>query len=236
MHREDNSRFLLYIEPKKEEKLSEPIKDELVKIVEKAIANSKSGTANYSDLDNDGGKFREGSAYKGTHSTECGERSDNEDYLLPNGMITNSLAPFYLRWYRDSIPATEMKKLEALKEYYGDSKIHDALEDVLINVQEIDWKKIQADEENSYKKQEIEYKRAAKEETERVEKMECPCCESTEKRRHHRTENNGIIGPGYFSHTVDDYYICEGCGVHYTDLNKKEIKPPERSGLFGNTL
>jgi len=32
MHREDNSKYVLYIEPKKEDKLSEPINDELTQI------------------------------------------------------------------------------------------------------------------------------------------------------------------------------------------------------------
>jgi hypothetical protein len=63
--------------------------------------------------------FRGGSGYKGTHRTECGERSSNTDHLLENGMITNSLAPFYLKWYRYSIPETEMKKVLQLKEFYG---------------------------------------------------------------------------------------------------------------------
>jgi hypothetical protein len=34
-------------------------------------------------------------------------------------MITNSLAPFYLKWYRYSIPENDMKKIEELKKYYS---------------------------------------------------------------------------------------------------------------------
>lgn len=113
MHRIDNSKYLLYIEPKKEEKSLEPNNDGLADIVENLIKNAKQGTARYSSLE-DQGTFQEGYGYKGVHYTECGERSSNHDYLLENGMITNSLAPFYLRWYRDAIPESEMKKVNQL--------------------------------------------------------------------------------------------------------------------------
>ena len=117
MHREDNTKYLLYIEPKDSDKLKDPIDDELTKMMEMALEKSQKGVAQYSDK-SDVGKFRGGSGYKGAHRTECGERSTNNDYLLENGMITNSLAPFYLKWYRYSIPETEMKKVLELQEYY----------------------------------------------------------------------------------------------------------------------
>lgn len=124
MHREDNSLYLLYIEPKIEEKLQEPIEDELVQLMELALSKAKKGTSIYSNKENNGlidGKpaFRVESAFKGTHITECGERSSNCDYLLENYMITNSLAPFYLRWYRNSIPKSEMIKLKKLQDFYN---------------------------------------------------------------------------------------------------------------------
>lgn len=117
MHREDNSNYLLFVEPKKEDKLKDPINDELTELMEMAISKSLKGVSMYSTtLDN--GSFREGVGYKGFHRTECGERSSSTDFLLENGMITNSLAPFYLRWYRYSIPESEMMKIKRLKEYY----------------------------------------------------------------------------------------------------------------------
>lgn len=97
MHREDNSRFLLYIEPKKEMKNIEPINDEITLLMEEFLSKAKSGTAYYSDLNDDGSNFMIDNGWRGFHCTECGERSSNKDYLLENGMITNSLAPFYLR-------------------------------------------------------------------------------------------------------------------------------------------
>ena len=142
MHREDNSKYLLYIEPSANDKLKEPINDELVQIMELALSKAKVGTASYDKLEDMGDgyefkwparmavsfagddrkrlvpSFREGGAYKGFHGTGCGERSSNRDYLLENGMITNSLAPFYLKWYRYSIPESEMKKVEQLINFY----------------------------------------------------------------------------------------------------------------------
>lgn len=117
MHREDNSNYLLFIEPKKEDKLKDPINDELTELMEMALSKSLKGVSMYSTT-LDKGSFREGVGYKGFHRTECGERSSSCDYLLQNGMITNSLAPFYLRWYRYSIPESEMLKVKKLKEYY----------------------------------------------------------------------------------------------------------------------
>ena len=118
MNRDDKSKYLLYIEPSKEEKLKEPINDELTQLIEMAMTKSQEGTSRYSDK-NDNGNFRTGSGFRGSHRTDCGEISSNKDYLLENGMITNSLAPFYVKWYRYSIPESDMNKLEQLKQFYS---------------------------------------------------------------------------------------------------------------------
>ncbi len=117
MHRIDNSKFLLFIEPKKEEKLQNPVKDELTELMKYALGRAKTGTSNYSNL---GANpfFSIGSGFKGTHVTSCGQRSSNVDFLLENGMITNSLAVYYLEYYRNSIPDSEMKKVLELKNFY----------------------------------------------------------------------------------------------------------------------
>lgn len=118
MHREDDSKYLLYIEPELREKSQDPIDDELTKLVEMSLSKSKTGCANYSSLE-DEGSIRLGSSYRGCHRNCDGERSSNRDYLLENGMITNSLAPHYLRYFRAAIPYTDMKKLMELKEFYN---------------------------------------------------------------------------------------------------------------------
>lgn len=127
MHREDNSLYLLYIEPKKEEKSLEPVEDLLTQLMTLAIdVKSKSGRtypnallggSRYSDP-NCNGRFLPFNGFMGFHVTDCGEMSDSCCLLLRSGYITNSLAAFYLKWYRNSIPKTEILKLkEALRSY-----------------------------------------------------------------------------------------------------------------------
>jgi hypothetical protein len=143
MHREDNSKYLLYIEPPLKKKLREPINDELTEMMEMALTKAKQGAAHYHRLEDKGDgfdwtdnngqisrvpSFTEGNYFRGWHQTECGERSSNFDYLLENGMITNSLAPFYLRWYRYSIPESEMNKVKQLIEFYNDLLIDERKE------------------------------------------------------------------------------------------------------------
>lgn len=117
MHRIDNTCFLLFIEPKKEEKLEIPLDDELARIMKVALSEAKRGASNYSRM-NEIPRFHVCCGYKGYHITDCGERSYPADSLLQNGMITNSLAAFYLRYYRNSIPESEMKKVMKLVSYY----------------------------------------------------------------------------------------------------------------------
>ncbi|MFB3056080.1 MAG: hypothetical protein ACE1ZQ_02820, partial [Ignavibacteriaceae bacterium] len=98
-------------------KSKEPINDEITEIMSACLNHSKKGTANYSDIDMIE-VFKEGGGWRGMHRTECGQRSDNHDYQLKNGMITNSLCVFYLQYYRHVIPTIEMKKVMDLVDYY----------------------------------------------------------------------------------------------------------------------
>ena len=118
MHRNDKSKYLLYIEPKKEEKLTYPINDELTSLMELALSKAEEGSANYSDIESNG-NFRVGSGYRGSHRTEDGKSSDNHDYLLENGLITNSLCVYYVKWYRNSIHDNDWMKLKSLADFYG---------------------------------------------------------------------------------------------------------------------
>jgi len=114
MHRIDNSKFLLYIEPTIDQKSKLPVNDNITKVVELALNKSIKGVAHYSDIDDDGSKFRKGGGWKGWHTTDCGQRSSSNDYLLGNGMITNNLCVFYLQYYRNAIPESEMNKVMKL--------------------------------------------------------------------------------------------------------------------------
>ncbi len=117
MHRIDNSKFLLYIEPNKEDKSEIPINDEITGLMAIAFMESKGGVANYSKLE-EVENWKESMGYRGVHTTDCLKESDNRDYLLKNGMITNSLCVFYLQYYRDAIPESEMNKVMELINFY----------------------------------------------------------------------------------------------------------------------
>ena len=116
MNRIDNSKFLLYIEPKKERKSKTPLNDEITEIMKLAFSEAQHGVANYSS-NNVSEVFRNG-GWRGWHTTDCGEHSTGHDYLLKNGMITNSLCVFYLQYYRESIPKSEMEKIINLVSFY----------------------------------------------------------------------------------------------------------------------
>lgn len=117
MHRNDDSVFLLYIEPNKNEKCIEPFLDNITSLMVYAFSKSKKGSANYSVID-DAAVFRLNSGYKGRHTTDCSEESDNHDYLLENGLIVNSLCIFYIKYYRNSIPFNDWIKIKKLADYY----------------------------------------------------------------------------------------------------------------------
>ena len=92
-----SNKYFLMIEPDKEGSPSEyPIKDELTNKVD--VIFSKCTKSNY--------------CYKGFHITKCGKFSDNNDWILPNGMITNNLCTYYIRYYRKFIPEIEIEKID----------------------------------------------------------------------------------------------------------------------------
>lgn len=57
----------------------------------------------------------------------------------------------------------------------------------------------------------------------RIEQLACPVCKSTNKKHIVKSANNGVIGPGYCSYRTADYYVCNGCGVHFSDINKAKL-------------
>jgi len=76
---------------------------------------------------------------------------------------------------------------------------------------------------DSIKRKEEEQKRKIKEEeqeNERINKIECPVCKTTDKIHHIKRESNGIMGSGFSSWVTDEYLICKGCGIHYSDISK----------------
>jgi transposase-like protein len=74
------------------------------------------------------------------------------------------------------------------------------------------------------KRQEEETNKRIKEESEaeerRIAEIKCPVCKSTEKTPINKYKSNGVFGPGSRSWLVENYIICNNCGVHYSDLTK----------------
>lgn len=106
---------LLFIEPKKEDKSLTAIHDELTQIMRLALQEAKSGIGSPD-------KWYENTGYRGWHTTDCGQTSSNCNYLLKNGMVTNSLAIYYLQYYRNVIPESEMVKVMDLYNFYKNNK------------------------------------------------------------------------------------------------------------------
>jgi transposase-like protein len=59
------------------------------------------------------------------------------------------------------------------------------------------------------------------EENERINKIKCPICKSTNKHHHKKYQNNGIMGPGAASWITEEYLVCLNCGIHFSDLKNK---------------
>ena len=99
------NKYFLMIEPDKEGIPSqESIEDELTHKVDYIFF--KCTNSNY--------------RYRGFHITRCGEFSDNNNWILTNGMITNSLCIYYIRYYRNYIPQSEIEKINNI---YDDLKL-----------------------------------------------------------------------------------------------------------------
>lgn len=99
MH-DTSDQYLLQIEPDKDsEPSTEPVDDDITDAVKYILSCAG-----------------EGPMYRGFHVTKCGKASGCCDLILPNGMVTNSLALYYIRYYRHAIPEEEFKKISAIRE------------------------------------------------------------------------------------------------------------------------
>lgn len=118
MHRDDKSQYMLFIEPPVSEKQYNPEMEQTAKILEKALESATQGYSKYDNLA-DQGKFTQSAGYRGFHRTACGERSTNRDYFIKDcELITNSLAPFYVRYYSKSIQPNDWEKINKVVEAY----------------------------------------------------------------------------------------------------------------------
>jgi transposase-like protein len=74
--------------------------------------------------------------------------------------------------------------------------------------------------EEQWKKKEEARKEAQRIEQERIDKICCPSCKSTNKKHVVKSDSNGVCGPGYSSWITDEYFVCKDCGTRYEDLKK----------------
>lgn len=54
-----------------------------------------------------------GVCFRGFHLCRCGVASTNTDYVLPGGLITNSLCVHYLAYHRHEVPEHELARVLA---------------------------------------------------------------------------------------------------------------------------
>jgi hypothetical protein len=102
-----DQRVLLYIEPQ-QQSLAEPIIDELTWKMAAAL-NHCVATGTYQP-----GQFCKNNRFRGWHTCSCGACSDNVDYLLPGGEVTNSLAVHYLAYHRHEVPLQQLERVRKL--------------------------------------------------------------------------------------------------------------------------
>ena len=115
----ENPYALLYIEPNPKYRNENPITDELYNIVMDALEESTKGIWYYDELDSTLDNFMLDDSWRGTHRVDEFASSSNRDYLLKCGLVTNSCAGYYLQYYRNQIPDSEIQKLKKLVEFKG---------------------------------------------------------------------------------------------------------------------
>lgn len=92
-----SNQYLMMIEPTEIGML--PVNDDLTRLARSVFASAT---------------FKR--SFRGQHTCICGKRSDNKQWVLPDGRITNSLLEHYVACHRLEIPEFELEKLQ---EYQG---------------------------------------------------------------------------------------------------------------------
>ena len=90
-----DSEHFMFIEPDKEGEKQPPLNDWWTKTTELILECSTASEIRY----------------KGVHTTLCGAISGNAPIYTPMGRLTNTLAPYYMKHYREQIPESEKTKV-----------------------------------------------------------------------------------------------------------------------------
>lgn len=105
--------WLLFIEPSANRTV-EPIIDSYTRKMTAALRKAEKGTL--SDYHKEWVSYEQGGCFFGWHEDNCGCTSDNTDFKLSNGEITNSLCIHYLAFHRWEVPTEQLKKVAALRD------------------------------------------------------------------------------------------------------------------------
>jgi hypothetical protein len=108
---------LLFIEPRNPAS-AEPVVDDLTKRMAAALNDGVGGTGDTQ------ASFRPGGGLRGWHDCVCGACSSNQNYLLSDGQVTNSLCVHYLAHHRGEVPESELRKVRSLPSYEAEPTRH----------------------------------------------------------------------------------------------------------------
>lgn len=97
---------LLFIKPQNPPS-EEPLVDGLTAKVVAALREAEAGVFVQ-------GQFLPGASPKGMHLCSCRAASTAQDYRLPGGEVTNSLAGHYLAWHRSEVPPLQLARVGKL--------------------------------------------------------------------------------------------------------------------------
>lgn len=88
---------VLYFEPSEKVSLA-PVIDELTRRMTASLRAAEASSR----------------SFLGYHACACGSISKAHDFILSDGLITNSLCVHYLAWHRDEVPQRELEKVAKL--------------------------------------------------------------------------------------------------------------------------
>lgn len=108
-----NQELLLFIEPENEPS-EKPVIDELTKKMTAYFRKAKTGAIHCYSKMGQGYEFKEDDGWLGWHNCSCGANAGGQDYLLPNGEMTNANCIHYLAYHRDEISQEQLDRVANL--------------------------------------------------------------------------------------------------------------------------
>ena len=131
MVRDDKSVFLLFMEPKKEQRHGVAINDEFTSLLRMAIGEARIGKSNFNEPGMPPATFKDGNKHRNKFKCCDGQESTQQEFLFRNGLITHSLCIYYMMWYRSAITKNDWDKIKDLQRFYGRSQVDK--QDILSN-------------------------------------------------------------------------------------------------------